>query len=83
MQHHSAVTIAGSRYDRLPAITTPTLVVHGTADRLIPVQHGEKLVQLIPNAEPLWLEGVGHVFPYPNLNSVIATILAHLDNPRP
>lgn len=81
MQHHSAVTIAGSRYDRLPAITTPTLVVHGTADRLIPVQHGEKLVQLIPNAEPLWLEGVGHVFPYPNLNSVIETILAHLGNP--
>lgn len=79
LQHQAAVTNTESRYPLLPSITAPTLVVHGTADPLIPVQHGEKLVQLIPNAEGLWLEGVEHVFPYPHMSSVTEKILAHLN----
>jgi pimeloyl-ACP methyl ester carboxylesterase len=79
LQHQAAVTVSGSRYDRLRTLNAPTLVVHGTADPLIPVEHGQKLAEIIPNAEGLWLDGVGHVFPYPHMDKVNETVLAHLN----
>jgi pimeloyl-ACP methyl ester carboxylesterase len=79
-QHQTAVTLAGSRYEKLKAVTAPTLVIHGTADQFIPVEHGKKLVEVIPNARGMWLEGVGHVFPLPNMREVMKNIIAHLDN---
>ena len=39
----------------------PTLVIHGTADRLIEVSNGELIARLIP-APIERLEGVGHMF---------------------
>ena len=46
---------------RLHEIEVPTLVVHGTADRLIKPENGELIARLIP--APLErLEGVGHMF---------------------
>ena len=47
---------------RLTEITTPTLVVHGTADKLLPVANGELIASLIPGAKLELLEGVGHMF---------------------
>lgn len=41
------------RYDtatRAPEITTPTLIVHGEGDRLIPVAHAEQLASAFPRA---------------------------------
>jgi pimeloyl-ACP methyl ester carboxylesterase len=79
LQHQAAVTVSGSRYDRLQTLNVPTLVVHGTADPLIPVEHGHKLAKIIPNADGLWLEGVEHAFPYPSMDKVNKAILAHLN----
>jgi pimeloyl-ACP methyl ester carboxylesterase len=79
-QHQTAVTLAGSRYEKLKAVTMPTLVIHGTADQFIPVEHGKKLVEVIPNARGMWLEGAGHMFPLPNMREVMKNIMAHLDN---
>jgi pimeloyl-ACP methyl ester carboxylesterase len=46
---------------RLDGISVPTLVVHGTADRLIVISNGETIARSIP--APLErLEGVGHMF---------------------
>ena len=39
----------------------PTLVIHGTADRLIRVANGELIARLIPSPIEL-LEDVGHMF---------------------
>ena len=47
-------------YDRLPDITAPTLVIAGTADRLVPVENSRLLASRIPNAELVLLEGMGH-----------------------
>jgi 3-oxoadipate enol-lactonase len=46
---------------RLDRIDLPTLVVHGTADRLIGVDNGKLIARLIPAPIEL-LEDVGHVF---------------------
>jgi 3-oxoadipate enol-lactonase len=48
--------------ERLAEITAPTLVIHGTADKMIPVANGELIASLIPGARLELLEGVGHMF---------------------
>ena len=42
-------------------VAAPALVVHGGADRIVPVSHGEWLASAIPDAD-LWLQPLdGHV----------------------
>jgi hypothetical protein len=45
---------------------------------MIPVEHGRKLVETIPNARGVWLEGVGHGFPVPDMDGLINQILAYI-----
>jgi 3-oxoadipate enol-lactonase len=47
---------------RLGSIGAPTLVVHGTEDRMLPVVNGELIARAIPGARLELLEGVGHMF---------------------
>jgi 3-oxoadipate enol-lactonase len=47
---------------RLAEIAAPTLVIHGTADKMIPVANGELIASLIPGAHLELLEDVGHMF---------------------
>lgn len=49
-------------YDRLPDLRIPTLVLHGTEDRVIPVENGRRLAARIPGAELVLLEGAGHLY---------------------
>jgi 3-oxoadipate enol-lactonase len=42
-------------------IAVPTLVVHGDADRVVPVENGRELARRIPGAEVRELPGRGHV----------------------
>ena len=43
------------------AVTEPTLVVHGTDDRLCPVARGRELAADLPKAELFEVEGAGHL----------------------
>ncbi len=47
---------------RLAEIAAPTLVVHGTEDKMIPVANGELIASLIPGADLEILDGIGHMF---------------------
>jgi len=49
-----------SRYEPLSKLQIPTLVLHGTSDPLIPVEHGIKAASIIPDARLVLLEGMGH-----------------------
>ncbi|MBT5568493.1 MAG: alpha/beta fold hydrolase [Acidimicrobiaceae bacterium] len=61
--HGPAVNSSPSRLGRLAGISVPTLVVHGTADPVFPVEHALALADGIPDAG-LWLvEGLGHEVP--------------------
>lgn len=62
-QHQGAVAISGSRYDKLKLISVPTLIIHGKSDPFIPIEHGKKCASIIPNADSLWLAGMGHDLP--------------------
>ena len=41
--------------------SAPTLLVHGTTDRIVPVAHPRWLATRIPHAELRVLEGAGHL----------------------
>ena len=47
---------------RLPALEVPTLVIHGTADQMLPVANGRLIASLIPGSQLEILDGVGHLF---------------------
>ena len=49
-------------FDRLPQIAAPTLVLHGTEDRVVAPGNAELLARRIPGAELRLLEDAGHVF---------------------
>ncbi|MEL6205122.1 MAG: alpha/beta hydrolase [Pseudomonadota bacterium] len=43
-----------------PAVSEPVLVLHGTADGLIPVSHGEEMADTLPDGRIYRIEGGGH-----------------------
>ncbi|GAA1737095.1 alpha/beta hydrolase [Aeromicrobium alkaliterrae] len=62
----------------LAALTAPTLVIHGDADPLFPLAHGERLVEVLPHAELLVVPGLGHEYPPPaTWDVIVPAVLAH------
>jgi 3-oxoadipate enol-lactonase len=47
---------------RLPGLSLPTLVVHGTLDQMLPVENGHMIAGLIPDSRLEILEDVGHMY---------------------
>lgn len=62
-QQMKAITVSGSRLDELSKIDVPTLILHGKADPLVGFKHAQKYAPLIPNAETLFIDGMGHDLP--------------------
>jgi pimeloyl-ACP methyl ester carboxylesterase len=48
--------------ERLAGLQTDTLVIHGSADQLLPALNGRLIASLIPGAELEMLEDIGHLF---------------------
>ena len=72
-----AIDASARWYDRLDQINAPTLVIHGTADPILPFDHGEALVASIPGATMMALEGVGHEMPEAEWPRIVAALLDH------
>jgi pimeloyl-ACP methyl ester carboxylesterase len=58
-----AIAASGSRSDELRRLDVPTLVMHGDRDALIDVSGGHRTAEVIPGAELVILEGLGHDLP--------------------
>lgn len=63
-------------YDRLPSLAVPTLVLHGTEDRLVAPGNATILAGRIPGAELAWIEGAGHVYHSERAAEADAAVLA-------
>jgi pimeloyl-ACP methyl ester carboxylesterase len=55
-------------------IDIPTLILHGTADAIVPIEASRQLAGLLPNAELLEFEGSGHVPTMTRPDEVVAAI---------
>lgn len=70
-----AVTASGDRTAALRRIAAPTLVIHGTDDRLVRPSGGRATARAIPGARLMKVEGMGHDLPeaaWPQLVDAIA-----------
>jgi pimeloyl-ACP methyl ester carboxylesterase len=63
-QVHAAMSL-GDRRAQLRALKLPATVIHGRVDRLLKVEAGFELGQLIPDAELHIYPGMGHELPAP------------------
>jgi len=54
------VLASGDRTAKLREIETPTLVIHGAGDPLVPAAAGKATAAAIPGAELMLVEGMGH-----------------------
>jgi pimeloyl-ACP methyl ester carboxylesterase len=71
-----AIVSSPSRSDGLRRLDVNALVIHGDADRLVNVSGGERTAEVIPGAELLILEGMGHDLPAYYWPQVIEAITA-------
>jgi pimeloyl-ACP methyl ester carboxylesterase len=70
-----AVASSPSRVDALSSLRVPTLVVHGDADRLVPLEAGRATAEAIPGARLEVVPGMGHDYPpqlWPRMVGLIA-----------
>jgi pimeloyl-ACP methyl ester carboxylesterase len=77
VQNHDVLAQGDAPSKPLSAIAAPTLIVHGTADPMFPIGHGEALAEEIPDARLLRLEGAGHGVDRADWEAIVAAILQH------
>ncbi|MFI6802498.1 alpha/beta fold hydrolase [Streptosporangium canum] len=75
--HHDLAgrQMTDDRLAPLSSITAPTLVIHGTEDPILPLPHGRRLAEQVPNARLRTIPGMGHGFFSPGLPRRIAEIV--------
>jgi pimeloyl-ACP methyl ester carboxylesterase len=70
-----AIVASGDRTAALRGITAPTLVIHGTRDRMVSPSGGRATARAIPGARLVMIDGMGHDLPegaWPQLIEAIA-----------
>ena len=72
-----AIIADGSRVERLKTIKVPTLVVHGGADPLVPIQGGEDTARHIPGARLEIIEKMAHDLPPSQVGTMVDLIASH------
>jgi pimeloyl-ACP methyl ester carboxylesterase len=73
-----AILAHGNRKPALASVKVPTLVIHGTADPLVPVEGGKDTAKAIPGAELILIEGMGHDLPHGGAwPRIVEAITAH------
>ncbi len=73
----AAVLASGNRKPALQAVKIPTLVIHGDADPLVPVEGGKDTAGAIPGAKLVIIEGMGHDIPASLAPQIIKPIIEH------
>jgi len=79
----AAIIASGDRTLAIGAITAPTLVIHGTRDRLVAPSGGRATARAIPGARLQMVEGMGHDLPRGAWPQIIAAIAGHAQAAEP
>ena len=77
MFNHALLKGGEQHYGKLGEIETPTLVIHGTEDPVLPYPHGMALARKIRRAKLLTLQGTGHELHRADWDTIVRSILAH------
>lgn len=74
----AAITASGDRTARLQQVAVPTLVLHGSADPLLPLEHGRATARAIPGARLEVIDGMGHAIAESLWETIIDRICGHI-----
>jgi pimeloyl-ACP methyl ester carboxylesterase len=77
-----AILAETSRVELLNRLHVPTLVVHGTADPLLPVMHGVHVAAHIKGSELKLIPGLAHRFQEAFKQPILSAVLPHLQAHR-
>ena len=77
LQNHDVLAHDDGPHPPLSSIDAPTLVIHGTADPMFPLAHGQALAEAIPGAVLLRLDGAGHGVDRADRTTIVPAILRH------
>ncbi len=77
-----AIMADGNRTKRLRRITAPTLVIHGTDDKLVAPSGGKATAKAIKGAKLLMLDGMGHDLPRPLWPKLVDAIVENAARAR-
>ncbi len=78
LANHGAVGGGDGRWkERIGEIAVPFLVIHGTADPLLPYPHGVALAGAVPGARLVTIEGGGHELHEGDWEQILAAIAGH------
>ena len=73
-----AIAADTGRAKTLAAVSTPTLVIHGRADPLVPFACGQDTAKRIPGARLFAIDGMGHDLPPEVIDLMLPSMLEHL-----
>lgn len=77
-RHMSAIAASGDREAQLAQLDTPTLIIHGGIDPLIQPSGGERTAEVIPGAQYVEIEGMGHDIPITEVPHIVALVTSHV-----
>ncbi len=77
-RQYLSIIASGDRVEFLKTVQVPTLVLHGEADPLLPVDCGRDVAALVPGAEIQTYPGWGHDFPSQLVPTLVDRIAAFL-----
>jgi pimeloyl-ACP methyl ester carboxylesterase len=72
-----AILASGNRTAKLGTIGAPTLVIHGTVDKMVRPSGGRATAKAIPGARLMMIEGMGHDLPRGAWPRIIDAIAEH------
>ena len=74
----AAILTAEDRRAALAGVDVPTLVIHGNADPLVPVEGGRDTADTIPGARYLEIDKLGHDLSEPAIGEIVEAITSHI-----
>lgn len=72
-----AIAASPSRRAALGRLRTPTLVIHGEDDPLVPVDGGRATLEAVPGARGLFIPGMGHDMPVELYDTLTGALSEH------
>jgi pimeloyl-ACP methyl ester carboxylesterase len=76
--NHATIETEHDWTGRLAEITTPTLVIHGELDPIVPLANARAICDQIVNCRLHVLRGVGHELPVDSIDEIVRAIIQHV-----
>ncbi|TCC33086.1 alpha/beta fold hydrolase [Kribbella speibonae] len=79
LTNHFAMTFDGPKNGGFGDLSMPVLVLHGDADPLLPLPHGQSVRDAVPGARLVVLPGMGHGLSAPYWNTFVDEVVEHTE----